>query len=447
MHIEGNVSPDFESVKKLFEHEMNTMAEESAQLCVYHKGKMVVDLWASKNNTFTADTLVNIFSSGKTLETLALAHLVDQGLLDYNARISRYWPEFSANNKERVTVADLMRHEAGLVDFNYTFDPEHLLPDNLKQNTAGSVIESLPARISSDPNMKRNYHALTRGWVVNEIFRRVEPNSRTLGQYIREDIAQILNVDVHVGLKEDELNRRAPVKTPPIGFQFLESFKPKFLGRKFSYSIGHLIALLSPVIARVIKAIWKNRQKKKAIPDSHKQSEKKSARKVRLPFKGFNPLRDREKSVDFFNLSVIAQGESSSFNANCSARGLAKVAAMMAAGGKFEGKQYFSQQAWQALHEKPVTAKLGGNVTTHFTQGGLNLFKLNDGHNSASDKALNKGREGFYGWMGLGGSIFQWHPEKEIGFAFVPTSLHIIDLFNERGKVYQQEVLKCIEKI
>ena len=72
--IEGNVAPGFESVKTLFEKEMHTKAEDSAQLCVYHKGKKVVDLWASKNTGFSPDSLINIFSSGKTLEAISLAH-------------------------------------------------------------------------------------------------------------------------------------------------------------------------------------------------------------------------------------------------------------------------------------------------------------------------------------------------------------------------------------
>ena len=64
-----------------------------------------------------------------------------------------------------------------------------------------------------------------------------------------------------------------------------------------------------------------------------------------------------------------------------------------------------------------------------------------------SERDFNEGREGFYGWMGLGGSIFQWHPELDIGFAFVPTSLHVLDFLNERGKVYQAEVMKCVSQL
>jgi len=144
MQISGDVEAGFESIKTLFEHEMNTMAEDKAQLCIYHKGKKVVDLWASKDGNFSADSLVNIFSSGKSLEALALASLVDKGLLDYEKKIADYWPEFANNNKGEVTVADLMRHEAGLVDFQLTLDPEHLLTHRLKENSIGSILKACP---------------------------------------------------------------------------------------------------------------------------------------------------------------------------------------------------------------------------------------------------------------------------------------------------------------
>ena len=90
---------------------------------------------------------------------------------------------------------------------------------------------------------------------------------------------------------------------------------------------------------------------------------------------------------------------------------------------------------------------MGGMMTTRFTQGGVDRFLPCTPDSSRAERDFNEGREGFYGWMGLGGSIFQWHPALDIGFAFVPTSLHAIDLFNERGKRYQAEVLKCVARM
>ena len=120
---------------------------------------------------------------------------------------------------------------------------------------------------------------------------------------------------------------------------------------------------------------------------------------------------------------------------------------MMSAGGTFAGREYLTAPAWEAAHAGGIKADMGGMLTTRFTQGGLAEFLPCDRDCSALERDFNTGREGFYGWMGLGGSIFQWHRAQDIGFAFVPTSLHVLDFLNERGKVYQAEVLRCIDRI
>ena len=84
---------------------------------------------------------------------------------------------------------------------------------------------------------------------------------------------------------------------------------------------------------------------------------------------------------------------------------------------------------------------------TSLTQGGVAHFTSSDANSSKLDKAFNSGREGFYGWMGLGSSIFQCHPANRTGFGYVPTSLNIADILNERGKAYQAEVLRCVARL
>ena len=86
-------------------------------------------------------------------------------------------------------------------------------------------------------------------------------------------------------------------------------------------------------------------------------------------------------------------------------------------------------------------------MDTTFTQGGLATFPPPAPADSKLDIVLNRGREGYFGWMGLGGSIFQWHPEYRIGFAYIPTSLNVLDFVNERGKAYQTELVRCVEKL
>jgi len=417
--VQGTVAPGFESVKQVYEHEMQTMAESNTQLCVYYKGERVVDLWASATPDagFSPDSIVNVFSSGKSLEAIAIASLVGRGLLDYQARVVEYWPEFGANGKGELTVAEVMRHEGGLAAFDTSVDPEDLLAHNIKRNRVGRIIERHALRFRKGKGRAREYHAITRGWILNEVFRRVDPGGRTIGEFLREEISGPLGADAIIGVEEAELARISKVSPLGFGFEFLESLKPRILGRRIKHGFLQILARLLRIVPSMRHA---------------------TTRGAPPPYEGM-------KGIEFFNEPIVAMGETPSAAANCSARGLARIAAMMSAGGRWAEGEFLSPEAWKAMHDDPIEADMGFS-TTHFTQGGVNLFTKTSAKRTGLDRAFNAGREGFYGWMGLGGSIFQWHPGHEIGFGFVPTSLRVLDFLNERGKVYQAEVLRCVER-
>ena len=415
IRIDGTVAPGFEPVKSLFEHNMRTQAEESAQLCVYVGEEKVVDVWATSDSGFSADSLVNIFSSGKSFEAIAMAWLVSKGLLNYSARITDYWPEFGANGKGELTVAELMRHEAGLAAFDVSLETKDLLTENIKLNKIGSVIENHSQKFREGEDSKREYHAITRGWIVNEVFRRVDPEHRTIGEFLRQDISGPLGADVVIGVQKEELSRVKAISPLGIGFHLRESLKPRFLGRRVKDNIFQLSGKLFKLIPALRGGTTAG---------------------APAPFVGM-------ENIEAFNDVAIVMGETPSANAHCSARGLAQIAALMAKGGSWEGNEFLSETAWKAMHDDPIQSDMG--LRTTFTQGGVALFREITEEASKLDRALNQGREGFYGWMGLGGSIFQWHPEEKIGFGFVPTSLHVLDILNERGKVYQTEVLNCLK--
>ncbi len=423
LRIEGRVAPGFESVRQLYVQNMESFEERNTQLCVYYKGEKVVDLWASAigDDTFSADTLVNIFSSGKSLTALAMASLVDQGHLDYNEKISTYWPDFAANGKGDLSVADLMRHEAGLAAFNTSLPPEDLHTENIKKNLVGKVIEAQTSRFPKPPAKRREYHAITRGWVANEIFRRADPAGRTIGQFLREDISGPLGVDAMIGVRAKDFHRISPVVPLGLQFTFRESLKPRFLGRRIEQNIFQLIIRLARIIFGARHA---------------------SVAGAPPPFRA-------QKGLEFFNDPAVVMGETPSANANCTARGLAKIAAMLSGGGSWKGREYLSAKGWDVLHGDTVYADMS-IMPSVFSQGGVNEFideTSNGRKGSVLGRALNDGRQGFFGWMGLGGSIFQWHPRHDIGFGYVPTSLNVLDILNERGKSYQREVVRCVENL
>jgi CubicO group peptidase (beta-lactamase class C family) len=347
-----------------------------------------------------------------------MAVLVGRGLLDYAAPVASYWPEFAANGKGALTVADVLRHEGGMAAFNTSLDPDHLLPASLKQNKVGAVIENHSLRFPTGGSGKREYHAITRGWILNEVFRRVDPAGRTIGEFYDEEIRRPLDADVIIGVREAELGRIVKVKLLGFLFLFLESLKPRVLGRKIKH---HFFQILGRIL--------------RMLPGLRHAS----ARGAPPPYTGM-------KGIGFFNERSIAMGETPSAGAKCSARGLAKLAGVMAARGRWAEREVVSEAAWKAMHDEPVEAFMGF-APTAFTQGGVNRFTEVGPNATALERAFNTGREGYYGWMGLGGSIFQWHPGHEIGFAFVPTALHVLDIVNERGKVYQAEVLRCVERL
>ena len=177
-----------------------------------------------------------MFSSGKSLETIAIASLVSKGLLDYARRVTDYWPEFGGNGKGETTVADLLRHEGGMAALDVSLRPDQLLAENIKQNAVGRVIEDHDQKFRA-ADERREYHALTRGWLLNEVFRRVDPDGRTIGEFLREDISGPLGADVVIGLREEELPLRSPVAPLAAVFLLADSLKPKFLNRRMERNI------------------------------------------------------------------------------------------------------------------------------------------------------------------------------------------------------------------
>ena len=365
-----------------------------------------MDLWGSVDNPdYTGDTLTNVFSSTKSITSIVLASLVDQGLMQYEDKISQHWPQFAQNGKEEITVADLMRHEAGLAELDTPITLPSLLTENIKKNEVGASLEQEKPQYPEEG--KREYHALTRGWVANEIFRRVDTRGRTMAEYLSEAIAGPLGADVYVGPKGDKFNDYCPVKEIPFTKVIMESFKTD---GAVDISFTELMSLLNQM-----------RKMSKGNP-----------RPVLAPYQDI----DLKKIGTLYNEDIVRRGETFSTNGNCSARGLAKLAAVMANKGTFNNVQILSNRAWEEMHKFPTYELVFGIVHSNFTQGGVNKFG-----------DYGEGREGWYGWYGYGGSVFQWNPELKIGFAYVPSYLHVLDMHWTRGKNFQDEVTKIAKRL
>merc|ERR1712241_182576 len=341
--VEGFVAPGFENVRKMFERNFNRGADESSQLCVYVGGEVVVDLWGSTTlSSYTGDTLTTVFSSTKSITAIAMAALVDLGLINYSDKICQLWPEFAENGKGDVTIADLMRHEAGLANFDTPIEMEDTLRENIKKNSLGEVIAR--QKCVYPEGGKREYHAITRGWVANEIFRRVHPEGKTIGESVDEKIVRPLKADIYIGVPASREDDYAPAHEIDLKKMIRESLKP-------ASTRGIALGFVD-----LMKTLNEFRKLVGSLKPTFKQ------------YKDYN----MKLLGPLYNIDVIRRGETSSANGNCSARGLAKLGAVMANQGTLAGLTLLSNKAWQALHSEATQATIFGVMSTNFTQGGIN---------------------------------------------------------------------------
>ena len=205
--ISGHVKPGFEAVREAFVENFTRRNELGAACCIYYRGEKVVDLWGGVRNKQTCepweeDTMVIVFSTTKGLSGLAMALANSRGLFDYDERISKYWPEFAQQGKDKITVRQLLAHQAGLFAFDETGDKSHIADlDRL----AVVLARQKPAW---EPGTRQAYHALTLGYYESELLRRVDPKHRSLGQYFQDEIASVLGLDFYIRLPEEIPNSR-----------------------------------------------------------------------------------------------------------------------------------------------------------------------------------------------------------------------------------------------
>ncbi|HEY6420563.1 MAG TPA: serine hydrolase domain-containing protein [Candidatus Binataceae bacterium] len=206
-NVGGTVEKGFEAVRDGFAQAQEKDAG-GAQLCVYRKGKKVVDLWCGRDKAndrpFTADTITILMSCTKGLTATAAHMLVERGLLDVDAPVTRYWPEFDRNGKAGMPVRYLLSHRAGLM----AFAPESGigLRDFLDWNRCTAALAEMEPLWT--PGTAYMYHAITYGYLVGEVIRRVA--GKSVGQFFAEEIAKPLQLDLWIGLPEREEHRVAP---------------------------------------------------------------------------------------------------------------------------------------------------------------------------------------------------------------------------------------------
>jgi CubicO group peptidase (beta-lactamase class C family) len=226
--VHGTVSPGFEAVREAFAGNFATRRELGGACCVYHRGKKVVDLWGGIRNAHTGepwerDTMALVYSATKGLAAMVMALAHSRGWLDYEERVCRYWPEFAQQGKQRVTVRQLLSHQAGLYALNEPL--ERALVADLDR-LAVVLARQRPAW---KPGTRQAYHAITLGFYEGELLRRIDPRHRSLGQFFQDEIASPLGLDVFIRLPETIPNSRLAILSRPRLIEMLRGFGPRFM--------------------------------------------------------------------------------------------------------------------------------------------------------------------------------------------------------------------------
>jgi CubicO group peptidase (beta-lactamase class C family) len=231
--IQGHVLPGYEPVRQAFADNFRYRGELGGASCAYVHGVKVVDLWGGVRNRKTGepweqDTMAIIYSATKGLAAMCLAIAHSRGWLDYDAAVSHYWPEFAAEGKERITVRQLLAHQAGLfaledpVDRSVVADLDRL---------AGILARQKPAWA---PGTRQAYHGITLGYYESELLRRLDPQRRSIGQFFQDEIATPLALDVYIRLPADIPNSRLATISRPSWMQMLQGFPLRLLVDAFN---------------------------------------------------------------------------------------------------------------------------------------------------------------------------------------------------------------------
>jgi CubicO group peptidase (beta-lactamase class C family) len=357
--VQGAADPRFSCAVNAFSRLFPGRRFGGGALAVYLDGVPVVDVWTGWSDRegtrfWAADTGTMVFSATKGMAATVIHRLVDRGLIDYDAPVSEYWTEFGANGKSRVTVREVMAHRAGLSHLRgATKDDlmDHLLMEERMAAAPMGWMRGRPA-----------YHALTFGWLMSGLARAV--TGRGMRELVRTELAEPLETDgLHLG--------RPPADAPT---------QPASI-------IGPQTQLQNPIFNLVTPRIA-------ALPIAGGLGA--------LYFPGM-------KSVVQGDTSLL-DGEIPAANGVATARGLARMYAAIANGGRIDGKQFLSAE---------LVAGLTGSPSLHPDGSVLVPLAFHLGYHALPIGGMLPG----FGHVGLGGSLGWADPATGLSFGFVHNRL------------------------
>jgi CubicO group peptidase (beta-lactamase class C family) len=389
--ISGFVAPGYEAVLEAFKRNFLERRELGAACSAYVSGRCVVDLWGGsrtlqRNEPWHEGTMALLMSTTKGLAALTLAVAHSRGLFDYDARLTDYWPEFGQHGKSKVTIAQLLAHQAGVCAIDTPMTRELLSdPDAL----ADVLARQRPAW---EPGTRHGYHAFSLGLYQSELLRRVDPRHRTLGVFFQDEIAGKLGGGMYIGLPTEVSD--AQLAGIQIGRE---------LRAAFSLPLRLILDALNPT--SLFSRIARNPQ---------------------------------VRSFQEYSTRPYLQIELPSVNGVATARAIANLYGIFASGG---GELGLNRETLQRLEGPALLPTLGAadavfRIDMAYSHGFCKPFPFFPF--SSSTRA--------YGTPGAGGSQGFADPETELGFAYVPNSLLLGAIDDKRAAALRQALYSCLRK-
>ena len=379
--IDGYCHPDFKELENHFQSLIHSGYETGASFAVEKDGEMIVDLWGGfkdkeKTIPWDKDTLCNVFSVTKGIIVPCMMHLVEQGKISLDDKVSKYWPEYGTNGKENTLIKHFLTHRAGMFGFR-----ERL--ENPRWQDWSSFIKALETQEPfHEPGTSQGYHALTYGFLNGELFRRV--TGQTIGSYFKEHIADPFDLNFKIGLDEEDLPNCADTISisdamgPSKGFQIFISLIPE---------------LFLPQPLKNIKRWFR-----------------KGDFKVAFDSTAANDDQNYMNSTDW-RMAEIPAG-----NGHGNSNALAKFYGILSNGGSRDGKTIMSRESIN----QALTPHTSGPDTVLF----FGDIKFGLGYLLNTPLSPIGRSESAFGHAGIGGACAYGDIDKKIGFSYINNKIH-----------------------
>ena len=405
--VNGLVEKGWERVADTFRANFKEGKDLGAACCVYVDGRAVVDLWGGlanreANRPWERDTVALVASTTKGATAICAHLLVQRGQLDLDAPVTRYWPEFGAAGKEKIPVRYLLSHQAGLpyVDTPVTFEEACAWDPLIRALEAQKPLWT--------PGTEHLYHAMTYGFLVGEVVRRI--TGRSLGTFFAEEIARPLGLSAWIGLPEEIEPRVARLETAPFPYNSMETMVTDF---------GKLMGLDPAVAGAVVKNVYgPGTAFMKAGQVGGITAENMHSRAYR--------------AAEFPGANMFANAHS--------------IARMYAATvSKVDGIRLLQPDTVAAMTEVQTNRSRMHGVPPELLPATKNLFNMSLGFWRSTPPVHPLLVPASFGHPGSGGSLGAADPESRVGFGYVP-NLWPATLVDPRAIELTAAVRKCLGK-